>query len=103
MAAAMRRQANVRAVELRPRNLSSCRMPSVLEYSEGTNGSLREMGEEGAVSGGVFDQGTHEEEGLVTLGGAADKAASLMGWKSPVVNCPIRTISISDAHEGVML
>jgi hypothetical protein len=32
--------------------------------------------------------------------GAAGKAASLMGWKSPVVNCPIRTTSISGARGG---
>ena len=35
----MRRHANVRAVGLRPRNLSSFRMPRVLEYIEGHNGS----------------------------------------------------------------
>ena len=38
----------------------------MLEYSEGTNGPLRELGEEGAVSGGVFDHSTSEEDGLVT-------------------------------------
>ena len=62
----MRRQANVRAVGLRPRNLSAFRMPSVLEYSEGNNGPLRKMGEEGDVSGGVFDHSTYEENGLAT-------------------------------------
>ncbi len=41
-------------------------MPSVLEYSEGTNGPLRHWGEEGAVSGGVFDHSTYEEDGPVT-------------------------------------
>ncbi len=41
-------------------------MPSVLEYSEGTNGPLRTLGEEGAISGGVFDHSTYEEDGLVT-------------------------------------
>ena len=66
MPSAMRRQANVRAVGLRPRNLSSFRMPSVLEYREGTNGPLRMLGEEGAVSGGVCDHSTSEEDGLVT-------------------------------------
>ncbi len=66
MPSAMRRHANVRAVGLRPRNLSAFRMPSVLEYSEGNNGLLRELGEEGAVSGGVFDHSTYEEDGLVT-------------------------------------
>ncbi len=34
----MRRQANVRAVGLRPRNLYPSRMPRVLEYIEGNNG-----------------------------------------------------------------
>lgn len=32
--------------------------------------------------------------------GAADKAASFMGCKSPAVSCPIRTASIFDACEG---
>jgi hypothetical protein len=41
-------------------------MPRVLEYIEGNNGPLRELGEEGAVSGGVFDHSTYEEDGLVT-------------------------------------
>ena len=63
---AMRRHANVRAVGLRPRNLSTFRMPRVLEYIEGNNGPLRKLGEEGAVSGGVFDHSTHEEDGPVT-------------------------------------
>ncbi len=40
--AAMRRQANVRAVGLRPRNLYSSRMPRVLESFEGHNSPLRE-------------------------------------------------------------
>ena len=66
MPLAMRRHANVRAVGLRPRNLSSSRMPSVLEYIEGNNGPLREWGEEGAVSGGVYDHSTYAEDGLVT-------------------------------------
>ena len=35
---AMRRQANVRAVGRRPRNLYASRMPSVLEYCEGNHG-----------------------------------------------------------------
>ena len=33
---------------------------------EGNNAPLRQMGEEGRVSGGVFDQSTHEEDGPVT-------------------------------------
>ena len=37
MGLTMRRHANVRAVGLRPRNLSSFRMPRVLEYLEGNN------------------------------------------------------------------
>ena len=41
-------------------------MPRVLDFIEGNNDSLRELGEEGVVSGGVFDQGTHEEDGPVT-------------------------------------
>ena len=32
--------------------------------------------------------------------GAADKAASLMGCKSPTANCPIRAVSISDVWRG---
>ena len=61
----MRRHANVRAVGLRPRNLSSFRMPRGLEYIEGNN-DLCVSGQGGGISGGVFDQGTHEEDGLVT-------------------------------------
>jgi hypothetical protein len=62
----MRRQANVRAVGLRPRNLSSSRMPSVLDFIEGHNNPcVRCLGEEGIVSGGVFDHSTHEEGGSV--------------------------------------
>jgi hypothetical protein len=41
-------------------------MPRVLEYIVGHHGPLRELGEEGAVSGGVFDHSTYEEDGLVT-------------------------------------
>ncbi len=41
-------------------------MPSVLDCIEGNNGSLHTLGEEGAVSGGVFDRSTHEEDGPVT-------------------------------------
>ncbi len=66
MTSAMRRHANVRAVGLRPRNLYAFRMPRVLEYIEGINGPLHAWGEEGAVSGGVFDHSTYEEDGLVT-------------------------------------
>jgi hypothetical protein len=33
---------------------------------EGNNNPLRELGEEGIVSGGVFDHGTYEEDGPVT-------------------------------------
>jgi hypothetical protein len=32
--------------------------------------------------------------------GVADKAASLMGCKSPTANCPIRAVSISDVWGG---
>jgi hypothetical protein len=32
----------------------------------GNNGPMRELGEEGAVSGGVCDHSTHEEDGPVT-------------------------------------
>ena len=32
--------------------------------------------------------------------GVADKAASLMGCKSPTANCPIRAVSISDVQGG---
>ncbi len=62
----MRRQASVRAVGLRPRNLYAFRMPSVLDYIEGNNGPWRRLGEEGVVSGGVFDHSTHEEDGPIT-------------------------------------
>ncbi len=41
-------------------------MPRVLDFIEGNNGPLHKVGEEGAVSGGVFDRSTHEEDGLVT-------------------------------------
>jgi len=41
-------------------------MPRVLEYIEGNNSPLRELGEEGAISGGVFDHSTYEEDGLGT-------------------------------------
>lgn len=34
------------------------------------------------------------------VGGAAGKAANLMGCKSPAVSYPIRAASISDAREG---
>jgi hypothetical protein len=37
------------------------------------------------------------------VGGAADKAANLMRCKSSVVNCPVRTTSISDVEGGNML
>ncbi len=66
MASAMRRYANVRAMGMRPRNLYPSRMPRVLDYFEGNNGPLRTLGEEGVVSGGVFDHSTHEEDGPVT-------------------------------------
>jgi hypothetical protein len=57
----------VRAVGLRPRNLSSFRMPRVLDFIEGNNNPcVRGLGEEGIVSGGVFDHSTHEEDGSVT-------------------------------------
>jgi len=41
-------------------------MPSVLDFSEGYHGPLRKPGKEGVISGGVFDQSTHEEDGPVT-------------------------------------
>ena len=44
----------------------SFRMPRVLDALEGNNAPLRQTGEEGNVSGGVFDQSTHEEDGPVT-------------------------------------
>jgi hypothetical protein len=61
----MRRYANVRAVGLRPRNLSSFRMPRVLEYIEGNNGPCA-IGQGGLISVGVFNPGTHEEDGPAT-------------------------------------
>ena len=45
---------------------SASRMPRVLDFIEGNNGPRRTLGKEGVVSGGVFDQSTHEEDGLVT-------------------------------------
>jgi hypothetical protein len=44
----------------------SSRMPRVLDSIEGNNAPLRQTGEEGNVSGGVFDQSTHEEDAPVT-------------------------------------
>jgi hypothetical protein len=38
-------------------------MPRVLEYFEGNNGHPRKVGEEGAVSGGVFNYSIYEEDG----------------------------------------
>jgi hypothetical protein len=38
-------------------------MPRVLDSIEGNNAPLQQMGEEGRVSGGVFDQSTPEEDG----------------------------------------
>ena len=65
MGSAMRRQANVRAVGMRPRNLC---FPDAERAGirEGHHDPLQEMGEEGVVSGGVFDHSTYEEDGLVT-------------------------------------
>ena len=65
MASAMHRQANVRAVGLRPRNLC---FPDAERAGirEGHTASLRPLGEEGGASGGVFDHSTYEEDGLVT-------------------------------------
>ena len=40
-------------------------MPRELDVIEGNNDSQRERGESGVVSGGVFDHGTHEEDGPV--------------------------------------
>src|SRR5690348_18172444 len=50
---------------MRPRNLSSSRMPRVLNYLKAITPSARSGRGEG-VSGGVFDHGTHEEDGPVT-------------------------------------
>ena len=58
---AKRRHANVWAMGMRPRNLSSFRMPRVLNYLKATMIPCEEvLGEEGVISGGVFDHGTHE-------------------------------------------
>jgi hypothetical protein len=38
----------------------------VLDFIEGYNGPLRKPGKEGVISGGVFDQSTHAEDGPVT-------------------------------------
>ena len=38
----------------------------MLAAIEGNNAPLRQTGAEGNVSGGVFDQSTHEEDGPVT-------------------------------------
>ena len=62
----MRRHANVWAMGLRPRNLCFPDAEGPV-LPEGNNNPLREfLGEEGVVSGGVFDHGTHEEDGPVT-------------------------------------
>jgi hypothetical protein len=44
----------------------SFRMPRGLDSIDGTNAPLRQTGAEGNVSGGVFAQRTHEEDGPVT-------------------------------------
>jgi hypothetical protein len=42
-------------------------MPRVLDYLKATTvPCVRVLGKEGVVSGGVFDHGTHEEDGPVT-------------------------------------
>ena len=63
---AKRRQASVRAMGMRPRNLCFLDAEGPV-VPEGNNNPLQEFpGEEGVVSGGVFDHGTHEEDGPVT-------------------------------------
>jgi len=37
---------------------------------------------------------------MLRVMGTADKAADFMGWKSPAVNCPVRTASISGTRGG---
>jgi hypothetical protein len=65
MVAAMRRHANVRAVGLRPRNVC---FPDAeragLQRRQQRSSAV--VGEEGTVSGGVFDHSTYEEDGLAT-------------------------------------
>jgi hypothetical protein len=62
----MRRPANVGAMGLRPRNLCFPDAEGPV-LPEGSNKPLQELlGEEGVVSGGVFDHGTSEEDGPVT-------------------------------------
>jgi hypothetical protein len=48
------------------RNLYSSRWPRVLDSIEGNNGSLRKLGEEEVVPGGVFDHSTYEEDAPIT-------------------------------------
>ena len=63
----MRRQANVWAMghaAPKPLRFPDAQGPVL---PEGNNNPLRELlGEEGMVSGGVFDHGTYEEDGPVT-------------------------------------
>ena len=41
-----------------------------------------------------------DHPGGISVMGTADKAADFMGCKSPAVNCPVRTASISGTRGG---
>jgi hypothetical protein len=61
-------------------------MPRVLDFIEGNNGLQRKLGEEGAVSGGVFDHSTYEEDGPVTWEALASPRIPVLrraGYPSP--------------------
>ena len=60
---AKRRHASVWAVGFAASKSMSSRMPRVQKCLKATTTSPFSMGEEGIVSGGVFDHGAHEEDG----------------------------------------
>jgi hypothetical protein len=56
----------VRAIGLRPRNFNLLPDAEHPRISRRQQPSPAVVGEEGRVSGGVYDYSTHEEDGLVT-------------------------------------
>ena len=59
-------------------------MPRELDFIEGNNGPLRRLGEEGVVSGGVFDPSPYEEDGPVTWEALASPRRSFRSCGEPV-------------------
>jgi hypothetical protein len=57
-------------------------MPRVLDAIEGHNAPLRQTGEEGNVSGGVFDQSTHAEDAPVTWEALASPRPMPVEWRA---------------------